>query len=160
MDFASTYTKEQEEFRQEVRTWLEKNIPENMKAPTVRALAGLRRMVLKTARAWAIKEHAMCLWQYISRGWARRAWKAWIAWAMRSRLEPVKRVARMIRTHLEGILNAIVMRATNAAAESVNSKIQRVKRMACGFRNRARFRTAIYFHLGGLDLSPATHTKP
>ncbi|PKB80967.1 MAG: hypothetical protein BZY88_07420 [SAR202 cluster bacterium Io17-Chloro-G9] len=36
MDFAYTYTKEQEEFRQEVRTWLEKNIPENMKAPVDR----------------------------------------------------------------------------------------------------------------------------
>ena len=79
---------------------------------------------------------------------------------MRSRLEPVRRVARMVRDHLDGIINAIVLNATNAAAESVNSKIQRLKRMACGFRNRERFRNAIYFHLGGLDLLPATHTKP
>ena len=63
-----------------------------------------------------------------------------------------------------GILNAIVTGATNAAAESINAKIQRMKRMACGFRNRARFRNAIYFHLGGLDLLPGnasevTHTN-
>jgi transposase len=53
-----------------------------------------------------------------------------------------------------------VHQATNAGAESINAKIQRVKRMACGFRNRERFRNAIYFHLGGLDLYPAacTHT--
>lgn len=138
-------------------TWLQN--PENMKAPTTTGLQRLRRLVLKTARAWAIKEHAMCLWRYVHRGWARRAWLSWIGWAIRSRLDPVKRVARMVRDHLEGILNAIVLRATNAASESINSKIQRVKRMACGFRSRQRFRNAIYFHLGGLDLSPLTHTK-
>jgi transposase len=49
---------------------------------------------------------------------------------------------------------------TNGVAESVNAKIQRVKRMACGFRNRERFRNAIYFHLGGLELMPSSHTKP
>ena len=64
----------------------------------------------------------------------------------------------MIRKHLAGIINAIVLGVTNAGAESINAKIQRVKRMACGFRNRERFRTAIYFHCGGLDLLPATHT--
>jgi hypothetical protein len=32
--------------------------------------------------------------------------------------------------------------------------------MACGFRNRQRFRNAIYFHLGGLDLYPASAPMP
>jgi transposase len=71
----------------------------------------------------------------------------------------MKRVAATVESHLEGILNAVVLKATNAASESINARIQRVKRMACGFRNRERFRNAIYFHLGGLDLYPATHTK-
>lgn len=138
-------------------TWLQN--PENMKERTSVSLAGLRRMVLKTARGWAIKEHAMCLWGYVSHGWARRAWKEWIAWAVRSRLEPMKKVAKMVREHLDGIINGIVLGATNAGSESINSRVQRVKRMACGFRNRERFKNAIYFHLGGLDLSPATHTR-
>jgi len=137
--------------------WL-KN-PDNMGNKLATSLARLKTLALQTARAWAIKEHAMCLWHYISRTWARKAWEGWISWAMRSRLEPIKKVARMVRAHLDGIINAIVLRATNAGAESVNSKIQKVKRMACGFRNRDRFRTAIYFHLGGLDLRPATHTR-
>lgn len=137
--------------------WLQN--PDNMKARTAKMLRGLKDTVLKTARAWSLKEYAMCLWGYVRRGWARRAWKAWIAWAMRSRLEPIKQAARMIRSHLYGILNAIVLKATNAAAESTNARIQKVKRRACGFRNRDRFKTAIYFHLGGLDLYPATHTR-
>lgn len=54
--------------------------------------------------------------------------------------------------YLWGILNAIVSGATNARAEGLNSRIQAIKRRACGYRNRERFRHAIYFHLGGLDL--------
>ncbi len=123
------------------------------------SFARLQRIARRTARAWAIKETARTLWDYTRRGWALRAWKRWLSWAMRSRLDPIKRVARMVRRNLDGILNAIVLRATNATSESLNAKIQRVKRMACGFRNRARFRTASYFHLGGLDLLPATHTN-
>jgi len=49
---------------------------------------------------------------------------------------------------------SIVLRATNAGAESINSRIQKVKRMANGFRNRERFRNAIYFHLSHLQLHP------
>jgi transposase len=139
-------------------TWLRN--PENMEADSAGFFERMKRVALRTARAWALKEQAMCLWHYASRGWARKAWKAWISWALRSRLEPMKRVARMVRSHLEGIINAIVLKATNAASESINARIQHVKRMACGFRNRERFRNAIYFHLGGLDLSPATHTRP
>ena len=58
---------------------------------------------------------------------------------------------------------AIVTRTTNAGSEGINSRIQWIKKMACGFRNRERFRNAIYFHLGGLDLYPrlsnVTHTN-
>ncbi len=114
----------------------------------------LRESTLKTARAWAIKELAMTLWRYRRRGWARKAWLQWYSWAIRSQLEPIKRVARMVKNHLDGILNAIVLGVTNAQAEGVNAKVQWIKYTARGFRNRDRFRTAIYFHLGGLDLFP------
>ena len=75
---------------------------------------------------------------------------------MLSRLEPIKKAARTVRDHLWGIINAVVLRATNAASESINAKIQRIKRMACGFRSRERFRNAMYFHLGDLNLYPAS----
>ena len=105
----------------------------------------------------------MTLWRYRYRAWARKAWFEWYAWAIRSKLEPVKRVARMVKRHLYGIVNAIVLGVTNARAEGINSRIQWLKYTARGFRNRDRFRNAIYFHLGGLDLYPAppsaTHTK-
>lgn len=142
--------------------WLQnpENMDETMWNSTFKIL---RESSLQTSRAWAIKELAMSLWNYASRGWATKVWRKWIAWARRCHLEPMKKVAAMVRDHLKGIVNAIVLQTTNAAAESINSKIQKVKRLACGFRNRQRFRNAIYFHLGGLDLYPAsavaTHTN-
>lgn len=117
-------------------------------------LSRLKGVCTRTGRAWALKEAASRLWDYVSVRWARKAWLAWAALASRSRLEPMVRAARMERKHLEGILNAVVLRATNAAADSMNARIQRIKRMACGYRNRERFRNAILFHLGGLDLYP------
>ena len=72
----------------------------------------------------------------------------------------------MIRECWAGVMNAAVTgrdQLTNARSEEMNSKIQWIKRMACGYRNRTRFHHAIYFHLGGLDLYPisfkSTHTK-
>ena len=78
-----------------------------------------------------------------------------MSWAQRSRLEPMRRAASMVKNHLTGILNAVVMGVTNATAESINSKIQWLKKAACGYRSRKRFKTAILFHCGGLDLYPA-----
>ena len=94
----------------------------------------------------------MSLWGYVSRAWAEKGWSRWYSWAIRSRLEPIKQAARMIKKHLWGIINAIVLKADNGHAESMNSKIQMIKIRARGFRNKERFKTAIYFHLGGPDL--------
>ena len=133
-----------------------------MTASQRRRFTLLRASHLRVARAWAIKEMAMSLWGYSRRGWAERRWKRWYSWAIRSRLEPIRRVAKMIRDHWEGVINAATSNITNARAESVNAKIQWIKQQACGYRNRERFRSAIYFHLGGLDLYPdalSAHTN-
>ena len=141
--------------------WLQN--PDRMSPERWREFGPLRNSRLKVARAWAIKEAAMLLWGYVRRGWAERLWERWYRWAIRSRLEPVKRVARMIKKHWEGVINAATTSLTNARAEAINSRIQWVKRMACGYRNRENFRHAIYFHLGGLDLYPealkSAHSK-
>jgi transposase len=128
--------------------------PANMSRAQRQRFQALRDSTLKTARAWAIKEFAMGLWHYTSRTWAAKGWARWMAWAVRSRLAPVKRAAATLKRHLWGIINAEVLKVHNGHAESMNSRIQRLKKRAHGFRNRARFHNAIYFHLGGLDLYP------
>ena len=112
-------------------------------------------MNLKTARAWAIKKAVALLWDFRYRGAAEKAWGR-TSWIARCRLEPVKRVGRMVRAYFWGIVNAIIARVSNAMTEAKNARIQRINNMACGFRNRERFRMAILFHLGGLNLMPAT----
>ena len=64
-------------------------------------------------------------------------------------------VADLIKRHLANVLTSIIHPITNAVSEGLNSKIQTIKKRAYGFRNKERFKTAIYFHCGGLDLYPA-----
>jgi transposase len=135
--------------------WLQR--PENMSRTRWREFAELRHSSLRSARAWAMKETAMALWHYRDPKIAEARWRRLLGWLQRSRLEPMKRVGRTLRNYFQGVLNAVVLGVTNALAEGMNSRIQWIKRMACGFRNRERFKNAIYFHLGGLDLYPSTH---
>jgi len=128
--------------------------PENMTRKQKIRFKSLRDSALKTARAWAIKELAMSLWHYVSKTWARKGWEQWLSWAVRSRLEPIKEVARTIKEHLWGILNAVILKVSNGPAEGLNSRIKMIKVRSRGFRNKERFANAIYFHLGGLDLYP------
>ena len=128
--------------------------PKNMTRRQKQRFKALRDSTLKTARAWAIKELAMSLWGYVSKTWARKGWARWLSWAVRCRLEPMKKVAKTIKKHLWGILNAIVLKVSNGPAEGINSRIKAIKVRSHGFRNKERFANAIYFHLGGLDLYP------
>ena len=114
----------------------------------------LRNSGLKTARAWAIKETFGHFWDYVYLGAARRFFGQWYSWAIRSRLEPIKRVARTLKKRLDNILTYLRHHITNAATEGINSKIQWVKQTARGFANRDNFRVAIFFHCGGLELYP------
>ena len=118
-------------------------------------------MDLKTARAWGLKENLRRLWEHLTLRGARQHWKRWFAWAIRSKLAPVIEVARMIERRLEGVItNFYEHPITNAVSEGLNSKIQKFKQVACGFRNFEHFRTAIFFHCGGLQLYPVTHGIP
>lgn len=125
------------------------NLPEKM----AERFAFLRGCHLKTGRAWAIKESLRELWSYRRRGWAQLFWQQWYFWATHSRLQPVKKVARMIHTHLENVLTYFEHRITNAVSEGLLDDSDG-KKNAYGYRNRDHLRTAIFFHCGGLDLHP------
>lgn len=112
----------------------------------------LARFNLKTARAWRIKETATLLWKFSYEAVAVKRWKELLGWISRSKIQPMVKAGKMIKSYFWGILNAIKLKANNAMLESMNTGIQRIKRMACGFRNRERFRMAILFHFGSLDM--------
>jgi transposase len=127
---------------------------QNLSEKQAELFEALKRVDLKTARAWSIKENLRNLWTYSSPGWARRFFGAWYQWASRCRLQPVQKVAEMIQRRLENVVTYCKHFITNAVAEGLNSKIMSIKRRAGGFRNPENFKTAIYFHCGALSLYP------
>ena len=128
--------------------------PWNMSRAQAAELTQLKSSNLKVARAWAIKETFMDAFAFRQPQRAERALKEVLTWMARSRLAPMVRAARTVRRHFAWVINAIISGITNATAEALNSRIQWIKKQAAGFRSRERFRKAIYFHLGGLDLYP------
>ena len=131
-------------------SWLKK-YPDGRSAEAV-SFRALNQLNLKTSRAWCIKENFTQFWSYSYQGAAKRFFKEWSNNAMRSRLEPVKKVAKMLRRHETGLLNYSRHRISNACAEGFNSAIQLIKANARGFRNFTNYRTRILFHCGKLDL--------
>lgn len=127
---------------------------ENLSEKRREELDSLPVTILQTGRAWAIKETLRDLWHQATTADARQFFSSWYDWAIRSRLEPVKDVARMIKKRIANVVNYCRHRITNAVSEGLNSKIMSLKRRASGYRNRESFKTAIYFHCGGLDLYP------
>ena len=135
--------------------WLKTRVTSaDFTAAARRQFRQLRQSTLKSARAWAMKEAFRRLWDYRSIPAARAFFERWQAWAIRSRLRPMIHVAGIIRRHLDNVLNYITYPLTNAVTEGLNAKIQWIKYSSRGFRNRERFKLAIYFHCGGLDLAP------
>jgi transposase len=131
--------------------WL-KN-PTAMDAKEKREFSKLKYSELKTARAWALKEAAMSVYAYRYERPARKHFRWWRNWAIRSRLKPMVQVAGMLKRRFENIITYLRHRITNAGSESINAKIQWIKYTARGFRNKQNFMNAIYFHCGGLDMS-------
>jgi len=132
--------------------WLQR--PEDMTAEQRTAFRTLQREDFKVSRAWALKERFRTFWEYRYPGAAQTFFRRWYWRATHSRLKPLAAVAKLIKRHLPNLLTYLRHRLTNAGLEGVNAVIQWVKKTARGFRNAEHFKTAIYFHCGGLDLYP------
>jgi transposase len=129
--------------------------PQNFSPGQREEFALLKDQQLKVARAWAAKELFSRFWTYQEEGWARRFFKGWFGWVSRSRLKPMREVARLLKRHLDHLLTYLKHHITNAVTEGLNSKIQSLKSAARGFRNFKNYRTRILFFCGKLDLYPS-----
>ena len=114
----------------------------------------LRNSDLRTGKAYSMKENIRNLWNLPSMEDAMDYWKRWHSWIVHSSIDAMKKVAKMMRMHIDKILNYFIHRITNAKAEGINSKIALIEKMAYGFRNRGHLKTAIYFKCGNLELYP------
>lgn len=114
----------------------------------------LKEMHLKTSRAWALKEYFQEFWNYCVAGFAKRFFSDWYGWAVRSRLKPMIKKAKMLKRHLDRLLTYFRHFITNAKSEAFNSRIQAIKSDARGFRSFHNYRIRILFYCGKLDLLP------
>jgi transposase len=116
---------------------------------------------LKTSKAWFIKESFRFFWELPKReAEAAEYFEEWYRHTIYSKLEPMKKVARMLKKHLGNILTWWEHRITNAVSEGLNSKIQSVKSAARGFHSFESYRTRILFFCGKLDMKPiCTHSN-
>lgn len=126
----------------------------NLSAKQKRAFDAIKKRGLKTARAWALKEQFRWFWRYVYPTSAEDFFDSWYAWAIRCRLKPILKVARMLRRHLPNLLSYFRHRITNAKSEGYNSVIQALRYAARGFRSFPNYRTRILFFCGKLDVKP------
>ena len=131
--------------------WLRGAAPEGDRALTFEELCERN---LKTARAWCHKETFVEFWIQGSAERGAKFFQKWFGAVARSKLEPLKKVARTLKEHLSGLINYFAHPITNALTEGFNSRIQAIKSDARGFRRFANYRARILFHCGKLDMMP------
>lgn len=133
--------------------------PANLTDKQTVKLSELLRYNLRTVRAYLLREEFQRLWEYKSAAWAGKFLDEWTGRVMRSRLEPMKKVARTIRVHQPLILNWFRARGavSSGAVEGLNNKVKLVTRKSYGFRTPGVAKLALLHNLGRLPEPKRTH---
>jgi transposase len=132
---------------------------ENLTRKQTVKLAELVKYNLRSVRSYLLREDFQRFWTYQHAGWARRFLREWCTRTMRSKIEPMKKVARMLRGHERLILNWFKARGTISAGavEGLNNKLKLTTRKAYGFRTFDAVKIALYHTLGSLPEPEFTH---
>ena len=139
--------------------WLLLKRPQNLTDKQEVKLSDLLRYNLKSVRAYLLKEDFDGFWGYISSYWAGRFLDRWTTRVMRSKIEPMKKVAKTIREHRPLILNYFKAKKaiSNGVVEGLNNKAKVTTRKSYGFRSVKCQEIALYHALGRLPTPPVTH---
>lgn len=129
--------------------WL-KN-PENLTEKQDETLVRLSHYRLKTGKAYTLKLALQDVYFAATRQDAETLLKSWYNWAIRSQIEPVKKVARTVKDHWNGILAWFDSKLSNGFLEAVNGLIQAAKRRARGYRSTKNLINMAYLIAGKLD---------
>jgi len=132
---------------------------ENLTGKQKFRLRDLLRYNLKTVRAYLLKEDFQQLWDYDSAAWAGKFLDEWCRQTMRSRIEPMKKIARTLRKHRELILNYFRAQKefSSGVIEGLNNKAKVTMRKSYGFRTFRILELALYHSLGKLPEPELTH---
>ena len=133
--------------------------PENLTAKQEVTLATLLKYNLRSVRAYLLKEDFQWFWGYTTPYIASVFLDRWVTRALRSRIEPMMRIARSLRSHRPLLLNWFRARGSIAlgAVEGLNNKLKVVTRRAYGFRSFRKAEVALYHALGNLPEPDSAH---
>ena len=139
--------------------WLLLKRLENLTDQQAIKLQELLRYNLQSVRSHVMKEDFQRFWEYVYPAWAGRFLDEWCTRAMRSRIDPMKKVARMLRAKRELVLNWFRADGTLSAGivEGFNNKLKLITRKSYGFRTQEAYETALYHNLGALPEPQSTH---
>ena len=132
--------------------WLLLKNPWNLTGNQKERLSTLVQWNTPLVRAWYLKEAFQLFWTYKQPWRAKQHLTKWINSAMRSKLQPFKKFAQMLRSHLDGILAWTKARVSNGAVEGMNNKIKSISHRSFGFRTAENFIAAIYHCCAQLPL--------
>jgi transposase len=134
--------------------------PENLTSNQKVKLQDLLRMNLRTVRAYLLAQQLHCFWEYNHPTWAGKFLDAWCRTAMRSKIEPMKKIARSLRKHRHLILNWFRAKKlfSSGIVEGFNNKAKVTLRKAYGFRTFSAMEIALFHQLGELPEPEITHT--
>lgn len=133
--------------------------PENLTEKQTVKLAELLKYNLQSVRAYLQKEDFQRFWEYQRPQWAGKFLDEWCARVMRSRLEPMKKVGRMLRSHRALLLNWFRAKGTISAGvvEGLNNKVKLTMRKSYGFRTKEAIEFALYHNMAALPEPDFTH---
>jgi len=133
--------------------------PENLTDKQTVKLSELLKYNLRSMRAYLLKEDFQRLWEYVRPGWAAKFLDEWCTRTMRSQLEPMKKIARSLRTHRELILNWFQAKGavSGGIVEGLNNKVKLTTRKSYGFRTCEAIEITLYHNLGALPEPEFTH---
>jgi len=139
--------------------WLLLKRPEHLTECQEARLAELLQYNLKTVRSYLLKEEFQFFWTYKSPYWAGEFLDRWCKKTMRSKIEPMKKVARMLRRHRALLMNWFRAKGqlSSGVVEGFNTKAKLTVRKAFGFRTYHAMEIALYHTLGALPEPKATH---
>jgi transposase len=122
-------------------------------------LSELLKYNLQAVRSHLLREDFQRFWQYTSATWAGKFLDQWCVRAMRSKIEPMKKVAATLRRHRELLLNWFHAQGliSSGVVEGFNNKAKLTSRKAYGFRNTTVLKIALYHNLASLPEPKFTH---
>ncbi len=139
--------------------WLLYKHSSNRTKKESRILNALKKGNLRIHRAWVLKDEFQHFWDYKAPWAAEKFLKGWVTTALKSRLDPIRKIANAIKKHKDRIITFIETHLTNAKSEGINRIIKIIKNRASGFSTLQAFEDMIFLVIVDVDIPAQIPTR-